>query len=72
MATSRKKKIHKRHISNNTLQIAKKSTIPVPTTAAVKLPPKAVLTLNFFAPLRTTDIDMESTGLQASNHPIRT
>jgi hypothetical protein len=38
----------KMHISNNTLQTAKKSTKPVPTSAAFKLPPKAVLTHNFF------------------------
>jgi hypothetical protein len=36
-------KTRKRHISN-TLQIAKKSTKLVPTYAAVKMPPKAVLT----------------------------
>jgi hypothetical protein len=45
-------------ISNNTLQRAKKTTKPVPTSAAVKLPPKAVLTHNFSAPHRTTDMDM--------------
>jgi hypothetical protein len=39
----------KRHISNNTSQAAKKSTKPVPTTTAFKLPPRAVLTHNFFA-----------------------
>jgi hypothetical protein len=30
----------KRHTSNDTSQTAKKSTKPVPTSAAVKLPPK--------------------------------
>jgi hypothetical protein len=54
-------KIRKRHISNNALQPAKKSTKLVPTSAAVKLPLKAVLTRNFFTPLRTTDVDMETT-----------
>jgi hypothetical protein len=44
-------KRHKRHISNNTSQTAKKSIKPVPTSVALKLPPKAVLTSNFFAPL---------------------
>jgi hypothetical protein len=65
-------KRRRRHISNDTLPGAKNSTKPVPITTAVKPPPKAVLTYNFFAPLRTTDIDMESTGLQASDHPVRT
>jgi hypothetical protein len=54
----------KRHISNNTLQTAKKSTKPVPTSAAVKLPPKAGLTRNFFTSLRTTDIYTETTGAE--------
>jgi dsDNA-specific endonuclease/ATPase MutS2 len=36
---------HKRHISNNTLQTAKNSTKPVQTSAAVKMPPKAVVNL---------------------------
>jgi hypothetical protein len=51
----------RRHISNNTAQIAKKLTKPVPTFAAVKLSPKAALTRKFFAPLRTTDLDTETT-----------
>jgi hypothetical protein len=55
-------KRHRRHISNNTLQTAKKSIKLIPTSAAVKLPPKAVLTRNFFTPLRTTDMCMETTG----------
>jgi hypothetical protein len=54
----------KRHISNYTLQTAYKSTKPIPTSAAVKLLPKAVLTLNFFAPLRTIDMDTETTGAE--------
>jgi hypothetical protein len=45
--------------------MAKKSTKPVPTSAAVKLPPKSLLTCNFFAPLRATDMDMETTGENA-------
>jgi hypothetical protein len=54
-------KRHRRHISNGISETAKKSTKSVPTSAAAKLPPKAVLTRNFFAPLRTTDMDMEIT-----------
>jgi hypothetical protein len=50
----------KRHISNNTLQTAKKWTKPVPTSTVVKLPPKSVLIYNFFAPLRTVDMDTET------------
>jgi hypothetical protein len=42
----------KRHTSNNTSQTAMKSPTPVPTSAAVKLPPKTVLNCNFFPPLR--------------------
>jgi hypothetical protein len=54
----------KGHISNDTLKTAKKSTKPVPTSTDVKLPPKAMLTRNFFTPLRTTDIDTEATGAE--------
>jgi hypothetical protein len=52
----------KRHNSNDTSQTVKKSAKPVPTSTAVKLPPKAVLTRNFFTPLRTTDLRLETTG----------
>jgi hypothetical protein len=38
----------RRHISNNTSQTAKKLNKPVPISTAVKLPPKAELTRNFF------------------------
>jgi hypothetical protein len=41
-------KRRKRHIPNNTSQTAKKSIKPAPTSAAVKVPPKAVLTRHFF------------------------
>jgi hypothetical protein len=57
-------KRYKRHISNDISQTAKKSIKPVPTSVAVKLPPKSVLTCNFFAPLRTTDMDTETTGTE--------
>jgi hypothetical protein len=43
-------------------QTVKKSTKSVPASTAVKLPPKAVLTHNFFTPLRTNDMGMETTG----------
>jgi hypothetical protein len=54
----------KRHISNNTSQAAKKSTKSVPKSAAGKLPTKAVITRNFFAPLTTNDMDIETTGAE--------
>jgi hypothetical protein len=57
-------KEHKTHNSNVTSQSAKKSTKPVPASAAYKLPPKTVLSRNFFAPLRTTDIDTQTTGAE--------
>jgi hypothetical protein len=57
-------KRRKRHISNNTSQTAKKYTKPVPTFAADKLPPKAVLTRNFFTPLRITDKDIQTIGAE--------
>jgi hypothetical protein len=41
-------------------QTAKKSTKPVATFTPIKLPPKSVLTRNLFAPLKTTDTDMET------------
>jgi hypothetical protein len=46
------------------MQTAKKSTKPVPKSAAVSLPQKAALTHNFFAPLRTTDMDTETPGAE--------
>jgi hypothetical protein len=49
----------KKYISNCTSQTAKKSTKPVRTSAAVKLPPKAALSLNFFAPFRTIGTDTD-------------
>jgi hypothetical protein len=51
----------KRHISSDTSQTVKNLTKPVPMSAAVKLPPKAVLTCNFFVPLTTIDMDTETT-----------
>jgi hypothetical protein len=57
-------KRRKRHISNNALQTAKKLTKPVPTSAAVKMSPKALLICNFFAPLRTTDKDTVTTEVE--------
>jgi hypothetical protein len=57
-------KRRKMHISNNTMQTAKKSTKPVPKSAAVSLPPKEALTNNFFTPLRTTDMETETTGAE--------
>jgi hypothetical protein len=59
-------KRRKRHISNDTSQTAKKPTKPVPTSAAVKLPRKSVLTRNFFASLRTNDLDMNTNGAEKS------
>jgi hypothetical protein len=41
------------------LQTAKKLTKSVPTSTAVKLTPKAVLTHNFFTPFITTDMELE-------------
>jgi hypothetical protein len=57
-------KRRKRHISNNTSKAAKNATKLVPTSAAEKLLQKAVLTRNFLAPLRTTDMDKGTTGAQ--------
>jgi hypothetical protein len=56
----------KRHNSNDTSKTAKKSTKPVLTSAAVKLTPKAMLTRNFFTPLRTINMDTETTGAGGS------
>jgi hypothetical protein len=60
----REVKKHKNHNSNDTSQSAKKSAKAVPTSASVKLPPKAVSTNKFFAPLRTTDTDKETAGAE--------
>jgi hypothetical protein len=60
----REVKRHERRISNDTSQTVKKSTKPAQKSAAIKLPAKAALSHNFFAPLRTTDKDMETTGAE--------
>jgi hypothetical protein len=57
----REVKRRKKHFSNDTSQTAKRSTKPVPTSAAVKMPSKAVFTRNFFAPPRSIDVDTETT-----------
>jgi hypothetical protein len=54
-------KRYKRHISNNTSPIAEKSITSDTNSAVGKLPTKTVITRNFFAPLRTNDMDTEST-----------
>jgi hypothetical protein len=54
----------KRHIFNDTSKTAKKLTKPVPTSAVVKLTPKAMLTRNSFVPLRAIDMDTETTGTE--------
>jgi hypothetical protein len=51
---------------NSTSQTAKNLSKPVPTSAAAKLPPKAVLTSDFFAPLWTTDTDAETTEAETT------
>jgi hypothetical protein len=57
-----KVKRRKRHKFNDTSQIAKKSTKPVPTSTAVKLLTNAVLSPIFFALLRSTESGTETTG----------
>jgi hypothetical protein len=56
----------KRHVFNDTSHTNNKLTKPVPTSTAVKLPPKAVLARNFFAPLRTLDMDAQTTGAETA------
>jgi hypothetical protein len=56
----------KRCISNNISQTANKSTKPILISAAVKLPPKSVLSRSSFTPLRTTVMDTETTGSENS------
>jgi hypothetical protein len=57
-------KTRKRRYSDETSQTAKKSTISVPKSAGVKLPTKAVITRNLFAPLRSNKMDTETTGAE--------
>jgi hypothetical protein len=60
----REVKKRKGHNSDGTSQSAKNSTKTVPMSAALKLPPKAVSTRNFFTPLRTTGMDTETAGAE--------
>jgi hypothetical protein len=57
-------KRRKRRISNDISETTMKLTNSVPISTAVKQTPKAVSTRNFFAPLRTNDMDMETTGTE--------
>jgi hypothetical protein len=54
-------KRRKRHISNDTSETAKKTTVSVPKSAAGKVPTKAAITRNLFALPRTNDMDTETT-----------
>jgi hypothetical protein len=53
-----------RGMSNDTSQTTKKSIKPVPTSAAVTLPLKAVITRKFFAVLRSTVMGVDTTGAE--------
>jgi hypothetical protein len=57
-------KRRKRHISNGTSQTAKKLIISAQKSAAGKLPTKTMITRKFFAPLRTNDMDTETTAAE--------
>jgi hypothetical protein len=62
----REVKERKRRYSDDTAQTAKKETISVQKSAAVQLPTRAVTCIirNFFAPLRTKDMDTETTAAE--------
>jgi hypothetical protein len=60
----REVKRRKRQNSNGKSQSAKKSAKTVAASAAVKIPPKATLTRNYFEPLRTTDMVTKTTGAE--------
>jgi hypothetical protein len=60
----REVKTRKRRHSDDTSHTANKSTISGPKSTAVKLPAKAVTTCNFFAPLRTSIMNTETTGAE--------
>jgi hypothetical protein len=51
-----------------TQESAKKLTKTVPTSAAVKLTAKAVSTCYYFAPVRTTVKDKETSGAENTLH----
>jgi hypothetical protein len=57
-------KRRRRNISNDASQTPKKSTKSIPISTAGKLSPRTMLTRNFFAPLRTNDMDTETTGAE--------
>jgi hypothetical protein len=62
----REVKTRKRCYSDDTSHTAKKSTISVPKSAAVKLPTKAFIFHNLFAPLRTNNMNMETTRAEGT------
>jgi hypothetical protein len=57
-------KIRKRHISSDTSEPAKKTTKSIPISTDVKQTLKAVPTRNFYAPLKTNDMDTKTTGAE--------
>jgi DNA-directed RNA polymerase specialized sigma54-like protein len=54
----------KRHVSNDTSKMTMKSTKSVLISTTVKQTPTAVPICNFFAPLRTNDMGMETIGTE--------
>jgi hypothetical protein len=57
-------KTRKRRTSNDASEMTMKPTKSVPISPTLKQTPKAVPTRNFFTPLRTNDMDMETTGTE--------
>jgi hypothetical protein len=59
----------KRRATNETTGTSKKATVQNKTSTALNIPlPKEVVTRNFFAPFRATDMDTDVSGTEANSN----
>jgi hypothetical protein len=59
----------KRHATDETIGTSKKAAVQTKTSPSLNIPPpKDLVTRNFFAPLRTVDMDADAFGTEASSN----
>jgi hypothetical protein len=52
----------KSRATDETTGTSKKATVQTKTSTALNIPPKEVITRNFFAPLKAADMDTDASG----------
>jgi hypothetical protein len=58
----------KRRATDETTGTSKKATVQTKTPTALNIPPKEVVTRNFFAPLKAADTDTDASGTEANSN----